>query len=132
MSEKVNHPPHYQREGRKECIEEMRDKYGDCITYIFCLTNAYKYLYRAGEKEGNSEVQDIAKAKWYMEYAARKLEKPMKNKKTLEQLSEIIDGINSISNDMVNAYLISTLKQSHITKDDINKKNIDLWGDALK
>lgn len=71
MNEKVNHPLHYQREGRKECIEEIREKYGDYITYIFCLTNAYKYLYRAGMKESNSAEQDIAKAKWYYDYTAR-------------------------------------------------------------
>ena len=68
MSEKINHPSHYQREGRKECIEEIREKYGDYITCIFCLTNAYKYLYRAGAKEGNSAESDIAKAKWYYDY----------------------------------------------------------------
>lgn len=69
MSEKINHPSHYQREGRRECIEEIQDKYGIFITHIFCLTNAYKYLYRAGEKEGNSAEQDIAKAKWYFNYS---------------------------------------------------------------
>ena len=68
MNEKVNHPSHYQREGKKECIEEIKEKYGDYITCIFCLTNAYKYLYRAGAKEGNSAEQDIAKAKWYVNY----------------------------------------------------------------
>ena len=71
MSEKVNHPSHYRREGRKECIEEIREKYGDYITCIFCLTNAYKYLYRAGMKEDNSADQDIAKAKWYYDYQCK-------------------------------------------------------------
>ena len=64
----VDHPSHYQREGRKECIVEMEEKFGRRITAIFCLTNAYKYLYRAGEKEGNSKEQDMAKAKWYFNY----------------------------------------------------------------
>lgn len=67
--ELVNHPKHYKQAGRKECIEEMRELYGNKITAIFCFTNAYKYLYRAGQKDGNSESQDIAKAKWYFEYA---------------------------------------------------------------
>lgn len=68
MAELVNHPSHYNQPNRKECIEEMRDKFGDEIVAVFCLTNAYKYLYRAGEKEGNSKEQDIAKAKWYFTY----------------------------------------------------------------
>ena len=65
----VNHPEHYNIEGRKECIEEMLENYGKMITGCFCLTNAYKYLYRAGYKEGNSAEQDVEKAKWYFDYA---------------------------------------------------------------
>ena len=67
--EYVDHPRHYQKDGRKECIVEMQDRFGAYITILFCLTNAYKYLYRAGEKEGNSEVQDINKARWYYDFA---------------------------------------------------------------
>ena len=69
MNSMVNHPQHYSKEGRKECIEEMRELFGGFITAVFCLMNAYKYLYRAGEKEGNSESQDMQKAKWYYNYA---------------------------------------------------------------
>lgn len=71
MSEQVNHPSHYCQEGKKECIEQMREDYRDLVTLIFCLTNAYKYLYRAGAKEGNSKEQDIAKAKWYYDYSKK-------------------------------------------------------------
>lgn len=66
--EKVNHPAHYNIPGKKECIVQMREDYGDYITAIFCLTNAYKYLYRAGIKEGESKKDDIAKARWYYNY----------------------------------------------------------------
>ena len=68
MNERVDHPKHYRREDRKECIEEMREKFGDFVAAVFCLTNAYKYLYRAGMKEGSPEKEDIAKAKRYFEY----------------------------------------------------------------
>lgn len=66
MKEQVNHPSHYNLEGKKECIEQMREDYGETITAIFCLTNAYKYLYRAGHK--GSKEEDIAKAEWYFGY----------------------------------------------------------------
>lgn len=69
MSEAVNHPQHYQKEGRKECIKEMEEKFGVYETCIFALISAYKYLYRAGEKEGNTKQQDVEKAKWYIAYA---------------------------------------------------------------
>lgn len=69
MSEAVNHPQHYQKEGRKECIKEMEEQFGRYYTEIFALLSAYKYIYRAGEKEGNSWQQDIEKARWYIRYA---------------------------------------------------------------
>lgn len=72
--ENVNHPLHYQKEGRKECIVEMRERFGENTVATFCLTNAYKYLYRAGDKDGNSKEQDIAKAKWYFNYFINELD----------------------------------------------------------
>ena len=69
MTEQVNHPSHYQKNGRKECIVEMEEKYGAEMTAVFCLMNAYKYIYRAGEKDVNSEMQDNLKAKWCFDYA---------------------------------------------------------------
>lgn len=68
MNKNVEHPTHYNQPGRKECIVEMEEKYGAEATTIFCLTNSYKYLYRAGEKLDNPIKQDIDKAKWYFEY----------------------------------------------------------------
>lgn len=67
--EHVNHPTHYNQSGRKECIEEMRDIFGDSYVFAFCILNSYKYLYRAGTKAGNSKEQDVDKAKWYFNYA---------------------------------------------------------------
>lgn len=66
--EKINHPNHYNIKGKRECIEAMREDYGEYVTAVFCLTNAYKYLYRAGTKNGESLKDDISKAKWYFEY----------------------------------------------------------------
>ena len=75
MSEQVNHPSHYQKAGRKECIVEMEEKYGIPATIGFCLMNAYKYLYRAGDKADNSYEQDRNKAKWYFDYANKLISK---------------------------------------------------------
>ena len=71
----VNHPSHYQQAGRKECIVEMEEKYGGEYTAIFCLTSAYKYLYRAGNKENNPLEQDKSKAKWYFDYTNKLIKK---------------------------------------------------------
>lgn len=68
-NDKVNHPSHYNQPGKQECIVEMANLYGETAVYWFCRLNAYKYRYRAGNKEGNSKEQDEAKAKWYEDYA---------------------------------------------------------------
>ena len=75
MSEMVSHPSHYNKAGRKECIVEMEEKYGAEVTAVFCLTNAYKYLYRAGEKIDNPMEQDRNKAKFYLDYTNKLIAK---------------------------------------------------------
>ena len=66
--EQVNHPAHYQKNG-KECIEVMEEEFGPKAVYWFCRLNSFKYCWRAGFKDGNSKEQDLAKAKWYANYA---------------------------------------------------------------
>lgn len=63
--EMVNHPKHYIDADGKECIDCMIDEFGLKAVLNFCQCNRYKYLFRAGKKEGNSKEQDIAKAEWY-------------------------------------------------------------------
>ena len=62
----IAHPDYYNLPGKEECIEQMLKDYGPYITAIFCLTNSYKYLYRAGYK-GDRDT-DIEKAKWYFNF----------------------------------------------------------------
>jgi hypothetical protein len=54
----VNRPPHYTNHSSGvECIEITRDM-------GFCLGNAFKYLFRHGEK--GRPLEDLAKALWYV------------------------------------------------------------------
>jgi hypothetical protein len=66
----VNHPDHYNKEGRKECWDEMIDLFGYEAVAIFDILSAYKYYYRAGSKDGNSKEQDLAKSDQYMSHSA--------------------------------------------------------------
>lgn len=66
--QQVNHPSHYQKNG-KEFIEVMKDKFGDSTAYWFCILNSFKYKNRAWNKISNAYQQDLAKAKWYKDYA---------------------------------------------------------------
>lgn len=60
----INHPKHYCREGGMECLEEMELVFGANAVRTFCLLNAWKYRYRAADKNG---AQDMAKSDWYMQ-----------------------------------------------------------------
>ena len=60
--------PYYNKDGRKECWDEMMEV-SVMGTALFDLWNAYKYLYRAGDKVDNSREQDIKKARNYINHA---------------------------------------------------------------
>lgn len=68
-NELVYNPQHYNRKGRKECWDEMKDIFGADAVAIFDVLSAYKYHYRAGVKLGNSKAQDLAKIDNYMNHA---------------------------------------------------------------
>lgn len=61
--EMVDHPSHY-NQGKYECIDVMVETFGKDAAKSFCLLNAFKYVWRTGEKNG---IEDIKKAVWYLE-----------------------------------------------------------------
>ena len=61
MEEKVNHPKHYG--GKEDPYEAI--KVIEAWGLGFHLGNTVKYISRAGKKD--SLVQDLKKAKWYLE-----------------------------------------------------------------
>lgn len=65
----VNHPEHYNSHPSGiECIDVVRH-------HNFNVGNAIKYLWRAGLKEGNSEIQELEKAAWYIRDEIRRLKR---------------------------------------------------------
>ena len=62
----VEHPSHYQTDGGLECIEVMREVFGEDAVRTFARLNAFKYLWRAGKKDGQSTEKDLAKAAYYL------------------------------------------------------------------
>lgn len=65
----VNHPAHYG--GADNTYEAI--KVIEAWNLDFCLGNVVKYISRAGKKEGNSLIQDLEKAKWYLERQIQEL-----------------------------------------------------------
>lgn len=69
----IDHPSHYSG-AKYECIEVMREVFGDEATKNFCICNAFKYIWRCGKKH-ESPDEDINKAIWYLnKYLATKEE----------------------------------------------------------
>lgn len=64
----VNRPSHY-TDGKIEVIEFIEDK-----KLGFCLGNAIKYIARAGKKDPTKTLEDLNKAKWYIERRIKELE----------------------------------------------------------
>jgi hypothetical protein len=64
----VNRPAHY-TDGKIEVIDFIEDK-----NLGFCLGNAVKYISRAGKKDPTKEIEDLNKAKWYIERRIKELQ----------------------------------------------------------
>lgn len=64
---KINHPPHYG--GEQDQFEAI--KVIEAWQLDFHLGNVIKYISRAGKKDPDKLLQDLEKAKWYLD---RKIE----------------------------------------------------------
>ena len=65
LKEAVNHPEHYQHPSGVECIDVAEHM-------PFNLGNALKYIWRCEDK--SNTVEDLKKAKWYLEREINKRE----------------------------------------------------------
>lgn len=64
----VNHPPHYTNHpSGVECITVTRHM-------SFNLGNVVKYLWRAGLKDQAPTLQDLKKARWYLNDEIKRIE----------------------------------------------------------
>lgn len=67
----INHPSHYTK-GRIECIDAIDSATtGKSGIEAVCVANIIKYLYRYEEKNG---IEDVKKAKWYINKLISELE----------------------------------------------------------
>ena len=60
MGDTIDHPKHYNSHpSGVECISVVEH-------FNFNVGNAIKYIWRAGLKDGASDVEDLKKAVWYL------------------------------------------------------------------
>lgn len=69
-SDPVNHPKHYtQHPSGVECIQVTEHM-------TFNIGNTIKYCWRAGLKDSAPSVQDLKKARWYLDREIQRLSNP--------------------------------------------------------
>ena len=76
LTDSVNHPPHYRR-GGMECIDVI-----EALNLSFHLGSTLKYLWRAGEKDPTRTIEDLKKARFYLDRSIALLEKKQDGKQT--------------------------------------------------
>ena len=67
MSNAVNHPSYY-TDGQIEVSDFIADK-----NLNFFRGNVVKYVARAGKKNAETEVEDLQKARWYIDREIERL-----------------------------------------------------------
>lgn len=111
IKKNVDHPVHYGgADNPYEAIKVLREWQLDKDAYLW---NVGKYLSRAGHKDGNSQLQDLTKARWYLDYKIRLLEEQQKVvESVVDTLKKIPDKVND--------------KPATIPKKDINDYSYNL------
>lgn len=69
--EAVNHPAHYGGDVPHETWKCLKAWGLDKCVYVW---NAVKYLSRAGKKDPTKELEDLKKARWYLDRRIEELE----------------------------------------------------------
>ena len=99
IKKNTDHPSHYGgADNPYEAIKVLHEWGLDKDAYLW---NTGKYLSRAGHKDGNSLLQDLTKARWYLDYKIRLLEEQQKIVEsvvdTLKKVpSEVTDNLTTM------------------------------------
>lgn len=107
IKKNVEHPSYYGgADNPYEAIKVLREWQLDKDAYLW---NVGKYLSRAGHKDGNSQLQDLTKARWYLDYKIRLLEEQQKITEsvvnTLKKVpNEVTDKLTTIPKKDINDY----------------------------
>ena len=67
--EAIHHPAHYGGDTPYEAIKVIM-----AWGLGFCLGNAVKYIARAGRKDPSKKIEDLKKARWFLDYEIQQLE----------------------------------------------------------
>jgi hypothetical protein len=77
MNNSVDHPSHYRASTGFETIDVI-----DAWGLGFSLGNAVKYISRTGFKDPSKAIEDLEKARWYLDHEISRLRREEKKKET--------------------------------------------------
>lgn len=110
IKKNVDHPSHYGgADNPYEAIKVLREWQLDKDAYLW---NVGKYLSRAGHKDGNSQIQDLMKARCYLNYKIQLLEEQQ------EAAESVVDTLKKVSNEVTDK--LTTMPNVSIQKLDNN------------
>lgn len=133
IDQNVSHPSHYG--GKDDPYETIKviDAWG--LDKSFCLGNVIKYISRAGKKDGNSLLQDLMKAQFYLNYEVEKQRRYDTFKSLILKCSdpecrkglkdEEIDDVAKFLADWLNKYTVDPVLDEDDEVDDCECKDHD-------
>lgn len=83
--------PSYYNDSDISCIDAMVSAFGREATAHFCKVNAFKYIWRLGHKD--DETQEIGKIKWYLDKYLE-LTKPSGREVIFDTGTIVYDGVS--------------------------------------
>lgn len=86
MSGAVNSPSHYHKASGVEVIVAI-----EAWGLGFCLGNVIKYVARAGRKDSGTRIEDLHKARWYLNRELEALEQEERERAERGELV-VVDG----------------------------------------
>lgn len=89
MKDNIN-PDHYKNSTSLECIEAMEIMFGKEAVIDFCLCNAFKYIWRWKNKNGE---EDLEKADWYLHKADSYIDTTGYQDDAIERMNDYITKI---------------------------------------
>lgn len=102
IKKNVEHPSYYGgADNPYEAIKVLREWQLDKDAYLW---NVGKYLSRAGHKDGNSQLQDLAKARFYLDHKIRLLEEQQK------VVESVVDTLKKVPNEVTDK--LTTMQNS--------------------
>lgn len=91
----VNHPNHYNQYSGFEVIDICEQLRAPDGTGNYNRGNAFKYLARAGWKNPDKHVEDLEKAKFYIQREIDRIKTATGSTKGTERLTEVLESLQS-------------------------------------